>query len=329
MTTFANGESGLSVRTKINNVLQHTDGTAGELVINEAGADVDFRVESDTNANALFVDGATGNVGIGTSSPAAALHLQGTSSTEQRTLRLAFDGTYYAELYQNGSGGLEYKTFGGLPHIWFQGGSERLRIDASGNVGIGTSSPQVKLDVIGDAYISGTLFPNSIASYSGDLPINIAGNSFIVNAGATERMRIDASGNVGIGVTPSAWGAAYKALDVSNNYALFNNGGSGVGGAASNAFHNGTNWIYKTSNPATKYHQEVIGGLHAWFTAPSGAAGTAISFTQVMTLDASGNLLIGTATSGASKLRISGLPTSSAGLSAGDVWNDGGTLKIA
>lgn len=45
-------------------------------------------------------------------------------------------------------------------------------------------------------------------------------------------------------------------------------------------------------------------------------------------IDASGNLLIGTSATGGSKLRISGLPTSSAGLSAGDVWNDGGTLKI-
>jgi hypothetical protein len=41
-----------------------------------------------------------------------------------------------------------------------------------------------------------------------------------------------------------------------------------------------------------------------------------------------GNVLIGTATNGSSKLRIVGLPTSSAGLSSGDVWSDSGTLKI-
>ena len=45
--------------------------------------------------------------------------------------------------------------------------------------------------------------------------------------------------------------------------------------------------------------------------------------------DVTGNLLIGTATTGASKLRIVDLPTSATGLSAGDIWNDAGTLKVA
>ena len=42
---------------------------------NESGADVDFRVESDGNANMLFVDGGNNRVGIGTASPASLLHL--------------------------------------------------------------------------------------------------------------------------------------------------------------------------------------------------------------------------------------------------------------
>lgn len=41
-----------------------------------------------------------------------------------------------------------------------------------------------------------------------------------------------------------------------------------------------------------------------------------------------GKVMIGTKTAGGSKLRVVGLPTSSAGLSAGDIWNDAGTLKI-
>ena len=47
-----------------------------------------------------------------------------------------------------------------------------------------------------------------------------------------------------------------------------------------------------------------------------------------MRITSTGNVLIGTTTNGASKLRLVGLPTSAAGLSAGDIWNDAGTLKI-
>jgi hypothetical protein len=53
-----------------------------------------------------------------------------------------------------------------------------------------------------------------------------------------------------------------------------------------------------------------------------------VNASERLRIDSSGNLLIGTFTTGASRLRIVGLPTSSAGLSSGDVWNDGGTLKI-
>jgi hypothetical protein len=57
-----------------------------------------------------------------------------------------------------------------------------------------------------------------------------------------------------------------------------------------------------TSNPASFYRQNQ--GAHQWFTAPSGTAGNAITFTQAMTLDSSGNLLVGT-TSGTSRINAS------------------------
>jgi hypothetical protein len=56
----------------------------GAVVINESGADVDFRVESDTNANALFVQGSDGNVGIGEAAPATAIEV--TTATPYITL---------------------------------------------------------------------------------------------------------------------------------------------------------------------------------------------------------------------------------------------------
>ena len=59
------------------------EGVAGqEIVVNEASADVDFRIESDNDANAFVVEGSTGNVGLGTATPTtdATLHISATDS---------------------------------------------------------------------------------------------------------------------------------------------------------------------------------------------------------------------------------------------------------
>jgi hypothetical protein len=120
--------------------------------------------------------------------------------------------------------------------------------------------------------------------------------------GSTERMRLDSSGNLGLGVTPSAWGSfGGKALDI--------NGGAAILGSinqallSSNAYFN-AGWIYKESSFANYYIMN-SGGQHQWHTAPSGTAGGAISFTQAMTLDASGKLGIGE-TSPQSALHVRG-----------------------
>ena len=61
------------------------------VVINESSADADFRVESNNNANMLFVDGGNDRVGIGTSSPADTLHValdSGTTNAEVEVVRI-------------------------------------------------------------------------------------------------------------------------------------------------------------------------------------------------------------------------------------------------
>ena len=64
-----------STGSAIHTGLQVTD---GEVVVNNGSADIDFRVESDANTAALFVEGSTSRVGIGTSGPNAALDVIGT-----------------------------------------------------------------------------------------------------------------------------------------------------------------------------------------------------------------------------------------------------------
>jgi hypothetical protein len=107
--------------------------------------------------------------------------------------------------------------------------------------------------------------------------------------------------NLGLGVTPSAWtGSGGKNIEIgATGNAIFGSG------SLTTYIYNAnfdSSWKYSRSDFASRYEQQA--GQHRWYTAPSGTAGNAISFTQALTLDASGRLLIGL-TSGTEALSIS------------------------
>ena len=158
-------------------------------------------------------------------------------------------------------------------------------------------------------YYTGTSSIAQFASIVGRKENSTSGNydgylAFGTNSQATgvrENMRLTSSGNLGLGVTPSAWASGYTVLQVLN-LSLFGTSGLDLN-LASNTYYDGTSYKYIGSGYATMYNQ--FQGKHYWSTAGTSTAGNAITFTQAMTLDASGRLGIGT-TSPQSNLQVLG-----------------------
>jgi len=281
-----------------------------------------------TNGAPRMTITSAGDVGVGLTNPSTKLEVSSSNTEISRFVSTNASNT--GEITIRSNGGVGNNTRGRIVGGFESGGSnfggflafnttttqnvntERLRITAAGNVGIGTTSPATPLHVVGIARTGGVQVNTSalvggmfsVADWLGsgsslDLAVTAyagGGNiTFYTNGTSTERMRIDSSGNLGLGVTPSAWNSSggTRALQIGATSSVYATNTALLAGQ--NTFNNVSgNNIYITTAAASLYQQ--FAGSHSWFTAPSGTAGNAISFTQAMTLDASGRLLIGTAT---------------------------------
>jgi hypothetical protein len=236
-------------------------------------------------------------------------------------------GTAHIELKQSGTTGAYLGTSGVNDFIIYNGSAAELaRFNATG-LGIGTSSPATKLEVVESGTgggIGGIIAATATAGGNAGYGFKTGGTNrwqiyTVGSAGSealrfydannsAERMRLDASGNLGLGVTPSAWNSGYKAFVAggtnSNDQVGGIASGSGITIVSTNYYRSATpSDLYAGTGFAMQYKQ--ISGEHQWYTAASGTAGNAITFTQAMTLNASGNLGLGTS-SPASRLHVVG-----------------------
>jgi len=190
---------------------------------------------------------------------------------------------------------------------WYDGaGGTRMTLNSTG-LGVGVASPTYNIDVLGATLPTIAVRATSAGASNARVYLECAGTNggnitynrslqalqLGANGATSAQVTLDSLGNVGVGVTPSAWGVSWKGLEVSSVLGLM--GGSATSILTHNMYANAAaQLIYKTTNFASYYQQQ--NGIHSWLTAPSGTAGNVATFTQTMTLDASGNLLVGATT---------------------------------
>jgi hypothetical protein len=164
----------------------------------------------------LFVD-ASGNVGIGTASPSVKLEVSGSggSNPEIRCV----DGTINSQWYQDSAGYSVFGTFSNHPQVFRTNGTERARIDSSGRLGLGTSSPGAVFQIVSSTSADQMRIGASTTEYykigrestNGKLTFEGVQQSFSgydfkiypsIGSAATSALVIkEGSGNVGIGTT--------------------------------------------------------------------------------------------------------------------------------
>ena len=256
-----------------------------------------------TTVNTNEIHYSSGNVGIGTNNPAGILHLSsGTSGNCNLILEADTDnnnesdnpnilfkqdgGQHHAEIglgdnelilnnSVSGGGGIVFKT--GTQNNALHTSTEKMRINSSGNVGIGNTNPSYKLDVGGDINFTGTLRQNG-SVFSGSSQWTTSSSNIYYN-----------SGNVGIGTNvPSALLQIHKQFTSSGIYPAGNLKFSTNN--SSSSWDMGEIEAYVASNNGGTSNYP--GGLA--FKTKNADNSTTSACTTKMVLDANGNVGIGT-----------------------------------
>jgi hypothetical protein len=176
---------------------------------------VEFSDSTDLNVDSgtLFVDATNNRVGVGTTSPTKKLHVEDTSATSTSTftnvIARFLSAASNADSNIQFSNGVDHSAnigIAGGANLYFGlDGSEKVRIDSSGRLGLGTSSPTTTLSVKGAALGDGIDITHDAGTAQvWKLQSGISGVShgyFALSQGSNPRITVSSGGLVGIGTT--------------------------------------------------------------------------------------------------------------------------------
>jgi hypothetical protein len=239
-------------------------------VFNEGGADVDFRVESNNNANMLFVDAGNDQVGIGTNAMNSyyAKDLV-VMAPDEGGITIAGDGsneTQYLMFADGTSGTARYSGY-----IQYEHNGDKLIFAAAGQSRLMLTSTEF-------------LVNNSSLDQDFRVESDARSNMFVVDGGVSQ---------IGVGMTPDqSWGS--NSVGINFGIADADAGWLGwqqIAGADNfhmlwNVYHDNSDFRYASNNPAGKYTQN--SGSHLFSHAANGSADAVISFIENLRMTSSG-----------------------------------------
>ncbi len=207
----SNNAADILSETDAGRVIKHWFNNAGRSwSIGQLGTTVapnyQFRITDETAGVSRITINTDGTVGIGTNSPGYLLHVNGSARVNSLNINGAYnmpttDGTANYVLKTNGSGTVSWAVdaTGSGDSDWTISGTDQYSA-VSGNVGIGTTSPGRKLDVVGDTELNGDLY----------FPVGLSTIDFPV-----ENMRISPNWGManGISIGNTSWNASVAILD--------------------------------------------------------------------------------------------------------------------
>ena len=313
----------LFIDNGVGNTYLRNTSTGSILLRNSTGGDIQFDNEfagnilfNTSNIERMRIDSA-GNVGIGaTSVPSEAnLSLGAKTTTEggHLVINKATSSTHATHIDNNTD------TFRIMKGTDSASGSVQFILNhTNGNVGIGTTSPQRNLTIYessGNAVLqlanntSGVGASDGFLAYTDGVNVGLENkeNGYLSLAtNATEKMRITATGNVGIGVVPKTGGSTWQHIQFGGTGNIISRISDSTVDAmfANNYYINSSNTdTHIVTGAATRMF--LNDGEIKFDTAPSAAADAVATFTNRLFIANTGNVGIGT-TSPSSKLQVSG-----------------------